>query len=149
MSTFIATKNHIETMGRGATLTAAKADEIVAVTPEDFDHTKRGAVADLLRQHVEEGQRMTGPKGDQRKTNYGVGFAALESAVKSRLVKRAAGDKPTRLAITLSGETSGSATVDPDTNLGRLMLAALAGEEVFVDGDAWEQITKALAAAGF
>lgn len=102
----------------------------------------------------------TGPRGEQVPTVYepvtmpdgtrahltgrNVEYVVLilKEAVPSK-------DKADRLAITRSGETSGSLTVDPNTNLGRLMLAALAGEEIGVDGDAWEQITNALDAAGF
>lgn len=82
-----ATKNDVATIGKGTALLATVADKIAAAAPEDFDTKRRGAVADLIRKHIEPGQRMTGPKGAQVKTQYGEGFAALESAVKSRLNK--------------------------------------------------------------
>lgn len=91
MNEIFATKTDVATIGKGTALLATVADQIVAAAPEDFDTKVRGAVADLIRKHIEPGQRMTGPKGAQVKTQYGEGFAALESAVKSRLNKRTGG----------------------------------------------------------
>ena len=108
---------------------AANADALVAVAPSGDWWKGHGEVAKYLRTHVEPGQRTRGSKVEQVTTLYGEGFKALESAVKSRLNKRDAGDKPIVLKATLSGKGGGSVTIAPDSDLYAVLVSMIKGAD--------------------
>jgi hypothetical protein len=130
MSNIIVTKATVSAIGAGERKLGESADAIVAATPLDFDHTVRGAVANLLREHVEDGQRTRGPAGGQVTTDYGRGFKSLESAVKNRLKARAETDenKPVVLRVALSGKDGGSTVVPADHPLYGALVELITGK---------------------
>lgn len=106
----------VKRIGTGVRLTEEAVPAIVASLPKDFDPAKRGAVADAVHAWAcgDEPRPAvkTGPKGNQRATDYGRGVDTLVSAVKRALSADA--DKPVVLRATLSGEGGGSVTIPSD-----------------------------------
>lgn len=132
-ATFTLAESVVSSIGRAEVKRDKTAADIVATMPEGYDWTARGAVAEAIR--TVGGwdadtcpARKKGPKGAQVTTVFGVGFQALEDAIR-KIVKE---DKVPTVALraTLSGEGGGSVTVDMDSELGKALLALiLAGDE--------------------
>lgn len=129
MSNFAVTARSVASIGKGERTLAESADALLVLAPEGSWWRERGAVADYMRQHVEDGQRTRGGKGEQVTTDYGRGFKSLESALKARLTKRDESVKPIVLRATLSGEGGGTVTIAPDSDLYAVLVAKIKGAD--------------------
>lgn len=92
-------------IGAGIRLTDTAVPQIIASLPDGFDVKARGALANAVHAwacgDAERPAVKTGPKGNQKITDYGRGVDTLVTAVKRALSADA--PKPVRLAVTLSG----------------------------------------------
>lgn len=127
--------NHLSTVkriGAGIRLTDTAVPAIIAALPEGFDPNARGAVANAVHAWAcgseERPAVKTGPKGDQKTTDYGRGVDTLVTAVKRALKSDA--PKPVRLAVTHSGDgvESGSVVIPTDHALYPVLVAMIAAQ---------------------
>lgn len=122
--------NTVKRIGAGIRLTEAAVPAILASLPKNFDPEKRGAIAEAVHAWACGSEARpavkTGPKGDQKTTDYGRGHDTLVKAVKRALTADV--EKEVTLRVTLSGEGGGSVTVATDSPLYPVLLA-LFGDE--------------------
>lgn len=106
----------VKKIGVGVRLTETAVPAILDSLPEGFDPKARGAVAEAVHAWAcGDGDRpavKTGPKGNQKTTDYGRGHDTLVAAVKRAL--SSAVEKPVTLRAVLSGEGGGSVTIPAD-----------------------------------
>lgn len=124
--------NTVTRIGAGVRLTETAVPQIIAAMPEGFDPKARGALTGLVHSwacgDAERPAVTTGPKGNQKATDYGRGVDTLVKAVKRAL--DADTEKPVVLRATLSGEGGGTVTIEPDHPLYALLVAKIQGADV-------------------
>lgn len=101
--------DNLRAIGRGVRIGESFADHVMALLPLDFDHSKRGAVRDFVREVLavdfgmsaeelhDKHLRSIGPKGGQRPVdkNAQTGFTSVVRTIQNRLSAEADTDKNT------------------------------------------------------
>lgn len=133
MSAFSFTPAVVTSIGAAEVRADKAAEYVVSVTSDTYDWSARGAVPAAIRAALgvdkdNEPRQKTGPKGDQKTTNYGRGFDTLSKRV-TALVKGDTGEKPVVLRASLSGEGGGSVTIPADHPMYEALVALITGDK--------------------
>lgn len=140
-ATTTARTHAVKFVGAGERKSSEIVADIVAGLPETFDHTVRGAVAEVVHVwaagSVEDAPAVRkGKAGEQVVTDYGRGHETIVKAVKRALVKADDAPKARTLRVVLSGEGGGSTTIPEDHPLYAALVAMITGADESAADDA-------------
>lgn len=113
----VLTDSNVRAIGSAEGRKTKLAAQVVSSMPTEYDWSARGAIAEAIRTAGGWTKdtcpaRKMGGKADARATVFGVGFQALEDAVRA-LVKKTSDTVPGIIHMSLSGEGGGSVTLKP------------------------------------